>query len=289
MQMFHRPVDHASQGDRVGLCVAGLDAKSLERGIAATPNSVPALSQVIALVHRVRFYQDDIKSKTKFHLTIGHTTVMGTAVFFAHPSTSLGKQAEPEGEKRVIRSPLPSYGTNSERTFNWDAEYHYQEQLGVAADGETIPIRAGQSEASTGHWVLLRLEQPVYCPPESIIIASKLDADVHSEKCRIAFYGRIIDAPNTMDKEEGPRGSTRPMVAVAPQKTLRIIRYKRRQGTIARRVDHQDLTQGCKEVIIDGLFSKESDLSQFFGLHVVRQHSGSSPARFISKFSPSLT
>lgn len=34
MQMFRKPVQMARQGDRVGICVAGLDAASVERGIA---------------------------------------------------------------------------------------------------------------------------------------------------------------------------------------------------------------------------------------------------------------
>jgi selenocysteine-specific elongation factor len=39
MQMFHRPVKAAAQGDRVALCVTSLDAKAIERGIVATPGS----------------------------------------------------------------------------------------------------------------------------------------------------------------------------------------------------------------------------------------------------------
>lgn len=39
MQMFHRPVQQAIQGDRVGLCVTQLDAKSIERGLAAEPGT----------------------------------------------------------------------------------------------------------------------------------------------------------------------------------------------------------------------------------------------------------
>ena len=34
MQMFKKPINAVSQGDRVGVCVTQLDAKSLERGIA---------------------------------------------------------------------------------------------------------------------------------------------------------------------------------------------------------------------------------------------------------------
>ena len=46
--MFRRPVDSAKQGDRLGICVAGLDAKLMERGFVATPGSVPTISSAIA-------------------------------------------------------------------------------------------------------------------------------------------------------------------------------------------------------------------------------------------------
>ena len=35
MQMFKRAVQKASQGDRLGICVTQLDAKSVERGLLA--------------------------------------------------------------------------------------------------------------------------------------------------------------------------------------------------------------------------------------------------------------
>lgn len=38
--MFRKPVQSAKQGDRVGICVAQLDANLIERGIAATPKSL---------------------------------------------------------------------------------------------------------------------------------------------------------------------------------------------------------------------------------------------------------
>ncbi len=37
MQMFHKPVQRAAAGDRLGVCVTQLDAKLLERGLACAP------------------------------------------------------------------------------------------------------------------------------------------------------------------------------------------------------------------------------------------------------------
>ena len=43
VQMFKRPVQRASQGDRVGMCVTQFDAKLLERGIACAPGYVTTI------------------------------------------------------------------------------------------------------------------------------------------------------------------------------------------------------------------------------------------------------
>lgn len=82
MQMFRKSVRTAGQGDRVGLCVSNLDPASIERSIAVQPGTVPLLSTVICLVKKVRFFRQICKSDTKFHITIGHTTVGATVTFF---------------------------------------------------------------------------------------------------------------------------------------------------------------------------------------------------------------
>ena len=82
MQMFHKSVRTAQQGDRVGLCVTNLDPKLIERGIAVTPGSIPLLSTAICMVKKVRFFLEECKSNTKFHISIGHTTVAATVLFY---------------------------------------------------------------------------------------------------------------------------------------------------------------------------------------------------------------
>ena len=82
MQMFHKSVKYAQQGDRVAICVTNLDPTSIERGIAAVPSSVPLLSCVICLVKKIRYFRQPCKSETKFHLTVGHTTIIAKATFF---------------------------------------------------------------------------------------------------------------------------------------------------------------------------------------------------------------
>ena len=82
MQMFKKPVSMIRQGDRAGICVTNLDASSVERGIAAAPGTVPTLNAAIALVKKIRYYTGPCESESKFHVTVGHTTVVATAIFF---------------------------------------------------------------------------------------------------------------------------------------------------------------------------------------------------------------
>jgi selenocysteine-specific elongation factor len=72
MQMFRKPVSNIRQGDRVGICVAGLDANTIERGLAAKPRSMKATDFVIAVVKRVSYFQQEVKSKSKIHISMGH-------------------------------------------------------------------------------------------------------------------------------------------------------------------------------------------------------------------------
>ena len=61
IQMFKRPSPRAVAGDRAAFCVAGLDAALVERGIAATPGSVPTVHSALALVRRVSFFRGRIE------------------------------------------------------------------------------------------------------------------------------------------------------------------------------------------------------------------------------------
>ena len=82
LQMFRKPVKSARQGDRVGICLTNLDAALIERSIAATPASVPLLNKAVCLVKKVRFFRFPCKSNSKFHISIGHMTVIANVMFF---------------------------------------------------------------------------------------------------------------------------------------------------------------------------------------------------------------
>ena len=43
----------------------------------------------------------------------------------------------------------------------------------------------------------LRGNPQVYTPLKGLMVASKLDTDVNTTQCRIAFYGRLVDKART--------------------------------------------------------------------------------------------
>ena len=96
------------RGDRLGICVTQLDAKLIERGLACAPGkslpgmlalascavsaaaclgirvvtmtrcaaagSVPTFEAAVALVEKIRFHAGEVRSHTKMHVTVGHST-----------------------------------------------------------------------------------------------------------------------------------------------------------------------------------------------------------------------
>ncbi|GBG89227.1 hypothetical protein CBR_g48935 [Chara braunii] len=242
MQVFHRPVSSARQGDRVGLCVTQLDSKLLERGLAAAPGSVPMLSAAVASVRKIRFFKGRISSKGKLHITVGHSTVMADVMFFTGEGE--GGTAGTGHHARGI-SPLPPEDGGCD--FDLSRDYLYQDEL---AEDEKMgkPDKTGPTDQRTGasalhgsqrHWALLLYDSPIYCPIGSLLIGSRLDADIHVNQCRLAFHGNLVKAIDPEKKE-----------------TLRVYKMKTKEGMIERFVDEHT-------VIGKGMFKKETDMSLF--------------------------
>jgi hypothetical protein len=99
MQMFKRPITLVTRGDRAALCVTQLNSKLLERGLAAAPGSVPTFAAAVAAVDKVRFYGGPVPGKAKYHMSIGHATVMAEAMFFGLPDAPGSSQT---GERSLF-------------------------------------------------------------------------------------------------------------------------------------------------------------------------------------------
>lgn len=208
MQSFHKPVQAAYKGDRVGVCVTQFDSKLLERGIASRPGTMKQVNNCIIDISLIPHYKGSIKTKKKFHITSGNETVMGSLLLFS--------QNEEESK--------------SEPNFNPNIEYSYEEVI-----NPKLPKR---------YFALITLEHPICIVPGGLLIGSKLDADVQTKSCRIAFHGQI-QATNIEQSVS----------------SLKIFKIKSRKGAVDRWQD--DWTAICQE-----MFSKNSNIDKFIGLRV---------------------
>jgi hypothetical protein len=53
-------------------------------------------------------------------------------------------------------------------------------------------------------WVVLVFDSPVICAKDSLVIGSRLDADLNTKSCRLAFYGCLSSPmPSLADRWRG--------------------------------------------------------------------------------------
>ncbi|XP_063227271.1 selenocysteine-specific elongation factor isoform X2 [Bacillus rossius redtenbacheri] len=109
--------------------------------------------------------------------------------------------------------------------FHPSREYRYQEEL-----------------SERPQLVLLEFQRPVLMPPRSVVIGCRLDEDVHTNACRLAFQGHVE-------------------AQLANAGTLQIYKEKSRVGCVQRAAS-QD------EVVVAGLFQNHTKSQQFLGLKV---------------------
>ncbi|XP_059184342.1 selenocysteine-specific elongation factor [Centropristis striata] len=235
VQMFRKPVTGAMQGDRVGVCVTQFDPKLLERGVVCTPGSLRTLYAAVISVRKIGYFKGSLATRAKFHITVGHETVMGKVTFFGLPPVGA---SEPPSDTK----PPPSEPCSLDTPFTFEREYYYQDEYVTS-----------QGEASSGpdpeQWALLEFERPVTCPSLCLVIGSKLDTDIHANACRLAFQGRLLQG----FEDKGYAETALPR--------LRIYKTKHKEGQVERVTD--DYT-----VIGRNLFKKETNLQLFVGLKV---------------------
>lgn len=205
IQMFRRPVSRAIQGDRVGVCVTQFDPKLLERGLVCSPGSLHTLHAAIVSVRKIGYFRGSLATRSKFHISVGHETVMARASFFGLPPSG-----EPSGPQSQETGSLPD---PVETPFDFERDYLFQEEYAL-----------GKSGASTHpeQWTLLEFEKPVTCPALCLVIGSKLDTDIHANTCRLAFHGRLLEG----FEDKGYAESALPR--------LRLYKLKRREGQVER-------------------------------------------------------
>ena len=220
LQMFRRKANFIQQGDRAGICVSNFDAKLMERGIIASPGTVKLIRGAIAVVRKVRFFKGGLNSGAKFHISVGHTTVMATVTFWG--AREIAKQVQCDEEKSKDAS-NQAFGKSSlggsadlaglpRLKFDWDQDFlhqdNYLDALPTSDDNsewnDSTPEQGKRNDTALPplHWARLEFHTPVYCPMDSLVIGSRLDSEVNANACRLAFSGRLVlryDAKSVCD------------------------------------------------------------------------------------------
>ncbi len=233
----------------------------MERGVASSPDSVKLISGAIGIVKKIRYFRQNLLSGSKFHVSVGHTTVMATVTFFGAKEiaerlngsrTKINGGSEVGSKKELETSSL---GGNADiaglPSLNFDFDEDFLQQ-----DGYIEKLDDQRDDELPLHWAVIDFQTPVYCPLNSLIIGSRLDTDIQAHTCRLAFSGRLIqkfDAAKEMGK-------------------IKFYTKKERLGSICRLGDPYNRSDDGKivryEVFGNDLFKKETNMSQFIGLHL---------------------
>lgn len=255
MQMFKKACKSAKQGDRVALCVPGLDTTNLERGILTDGRAkVPTMSSVICVCRKIKYFKSEILSKAKFHISIGHTTVMGKLQFFKPCDLKDERNKTEPTEADDLTNDFTSLSVggllstvqeNWPKSFDSSALYDFMDNLPGPED----------DNFDNSQFALIEFEKPVTVPLGSMLIGSKLDFEIHSPSCRMAFFGKLLCAG--------------PVTSEEFTESLRIVKRKERKGLMDR-VDKADK----RSVICKNLVKKETDFSLFQNLKVVHKSTG---------------
>ena len=221
-----------SKGDRVGICVTQFDPKLLERGLVSSPGALPTIVAAVISARKIPYYKGTVATKAKFHITMGHETVMGKVSFFGRHD--------------------PVQESDSSSNFDFSLDYLFQDELQGSETKAAAPDGATDKTDQSGplaQFAVIEFEKPVTCSRNCLVIGSKLDTDVHANMCRLAFHGQLLEAVTDSKYVE----------TLLPR--LKIFKYKAKEGLVERKVDDYS-------VIARGLFKKESKIELFVGMKV---------------------
>jgi len=282
MQIFRESTDKCARGDRVGMCVAGLDPEGLERFLVSTPKTVPTFDRAIVSCEKIRLHKSQVKTKSKFHVTIGHQTVMAKAIFFGDANSSSSNSSSNSAaaaaalNSETLSGAVGTLSLNNDdnadgrkHEFDSQREYALADELLHVSEVVKKETAATDDDKSNGNaenqnddeededtanvfakYCFLEFEKPVTAPENALYIASKLDVPEGANVCRLAFFGKTLSCA---DATKSPNFA---------EENLRLFSIKSRKGTIER-AESDNRTCVCK-----GMFKKESDLSSFRNMFV---------------------
>ena len=230
---FRFPPLPLQTGDRAGICVTQFDSSKLERGVACSPSSMPLTFAALIDASKIPHFKSDVKTGSKLHVSIGHETQTAKLSFFG----GLDDAASQDG----VENAASKLDELSIRDFDWTKDYVYLESMsddrsaGLCASSKEDGNPEVASEENytdsyprpkvTRRYAVVEFDHPICILPNSLVIGSKLDADIHQNSCRIALSGRVLQL--LQDKD----------YSVNDLSKLKVFKSKRKEGIVERMSD----------------------------------------------------
>ena len=150
-------------------------------------------------MNKIKHFKGVIQSGSKFHITIGHETIIAKIELFK------------------------SYDQQETDHFDFGKEYIYLNEYNSEDNSKIFALIDFTNEHELSS---------VLCVNNSLLIGSKLDADIHLNQCRIAFYGRVQHAfSNKYFKE--PSSSFQ--LDIFHLSNLKVFKEKSKEGVVERK------------------------------------------------------
>ena len=169
-------------------------------------------------LNKLRYYKADIVSGAKFHVSIGHSTLLSTVTLFYEESTQ------------------------NESNFSLDNEYAFLASTAELSENVKAPD-------NITIFALIEFDHAAVIALNSKVLGSKLDTDVHTTSCRLAFEGQMI-LPITSEKYKSE---------FLPN--LKVFKLKEKVGCVERANNEMEL-------IGKNMFKKETNIHLFDGFKV---------------------
>jgi hypothetical protein len=85
IQSFKESLKCISSGDRAGICVQSIESESIERTLISNK---PLMSRSVLLLEakRVKYYKNDLRSKSKIHISVLNESVLCKQIFIVKPT-----------------------------------------------------------------------------------------------------------------------------------------------------------------------------------------------------------
>ena len=160
----------------------GIGPALVKRAVAVSPPRIlTAVMQVVIAVALVPLFQGIVcNNGAKRHSTVGHATVIATAIFFARlggTEDDAGHMLKEKFDPLVMYEHVPDLG------------FKYSNRDGKDSNDAAVIF------------ALLQSEHAVFCPPVALVVCSRLNLDARRFSCRLSFYGAVDMVAGSSSKE----------------------------------------------------------------------------------------